>query len=269
MRILSQPTLLATVWVAVVAFTSPTVAQEYVLSFSEESGAPGDSVGVTAIMDTTDGDPLSGFQFGVCHDTTILTLDEIVPLDTADFDTTFCARTPQDGGWTCGYLMNVITGAMVEPDLYNLIRGDYTIDEDAEENTTTDIEYCGTLGSPMVSVALISGGSDLTPDQEIGTVSIVGATPFLRGDCNDSGDVLLTDAIVMISALFEGGSTVDCDAACDANADGMFSMTDALFTLEFIFTEGPEPAAPFGLVDGCGVFDGQTPEDCVSHTACE
>jgi polyhydroxybutyrate depolymerase len=76
---------------------------------------------------------------------------------------------------------------------------------------------------------------------------------FVRGDCNDDGDVSgsVSDAVFLLQFNFTGGAAPPCLAACDANGDGavLGEVTDAVYTLRFNFLGGPAPPAPF---PGCG-----------------
>ena len=72
---------------------------------------------------------------------------------------------------------------------------------------------------------------------------------FLRGDCNQDGEVAGTvgDAVSLLNFNFLGRGQPDCLAACDADSDGEVGGTvqDAVYLLNFSFQGGPPPAAPF------------------------
>ncbi|MEM7262871.1 MAG: Ig-like domain-containing protein [Planctomycetota bacterium] len=67
---------------------------------------------------------------------------------------------------------------------------------------------------------------------------------FVRGDCDGNGSLDVTDAIVTLQALFNGGAA-SCWDACDFNDDGQASVVDPIGLLAYIFTGGLEPTAPF------------------------
>ncbi len=67
---------------------------------------------------------------------------------------------------------------------------------------------------------------------------------FLRGDATGDGAVDLTDAIAIVSLLFEGGAEASCHDALDANDDGHVDISDAVFDLLYLFSSGAPPA-PF------------------------
>jgi hypothetical protein len=69
--------------------------------------------------------------------------------------------------------------------------------------------------------------------------------PFLRGECNDDGDVDIADARCLLDWLFVGGGEPPCLAATDANGDGALDLSDAVYLLGHLFLGGPIPVAPF------------------------
>jgi adhesin/invasin len=83
---------------------------------------------------------------------------------------------------------------------------------------------------------------------------------FLRGDATGGGALDLSDAIVMLEALFLGGPPVGCEDAADSNDDGVVDISDPVALLWSLFLGAgrlPPPSAgcafdptPDGL--GCG-----------------
>ncbi len=85
---------------------------------------------------------------------------------------------------------------------------------------------------------------------------LVGAAPhttprsyFRRGDADMSGKVGLTDAIVLLQHLFQGGGSL-CEKASDADDDGRLSLTDAVGIVQWTF-RGAQQLPPPGP-DVCG-----------------
>jgi hypothetical protein len=68
---------------------------------------------------------------------------------------------------------------------------------------------------------------------------------FVRGDVNADGRLSVTDAIVFLNSMREGGASLACADAADADADGDADVTDAVWTLTFLFQGGPTPRPPF------------------------
>jgi hypothetical protein len=64
--------------------------------------------------------------------------------------------------------------------------------------------------------------------------------PF-HGDSNADDRLNLTDAVFTLNFLFVAGPRPRCDSLADANADGEVNLTDAVFVLNFLFLGGPEP----------------------------
>ena len=92
-------------------------------------------------------------------------------------------------------------------------------------------------------------------------------TPFRRGDANADGDVNLTDATVILGALFGGqAAVVTCEKSADSNDNGALEISDGIRLLAHLFQAGPAPAAPFGA---CGIDPTADSLTCASHEACE
>ena len=68
--------------------------------------------------------------------------------------------------------------------------------------------------------------------------------PFVRGDTDLSGAILLNDGILILDHLFQAVA-LDCDDAADVNDDGTINIADAVFSLVYQFAGGPPPPEPF------------------------
>ncbi len=88
------------------------------------------------------------------------------------------------------------------------------------------------------------------------------ATPFRRGDANDSGVLDIADASFIFIFLFLGGPGPGCREAANANADANLDLSDGIYNLTFLFLGGPPPPPPGqtcgappeeGL--GCDIFE--------------
>ena len=77
---------------------------------------------------------------------------------------------------------------------------------------------------------------------------------FTRGDSDQDSRLVITDAVVILNALFLGDSVPDCLDAADANADGGIDIADPIHILSYLFGNGDPPAPPF---PGCGPVLGQ------------
>lgn len=91
----------------------------------------------------------------------------------------------------------------------------------------------------------------------IGMVALVGAlagglepleaqsSPFIRGDVNQDGRVDVSDPVSVLLYLFLAGHDVACVAAADFDDNGAVNVTDAIFGLRFLFSQGDLPPAPY------------------------
>jgi hypothetical protein len=68
---------------------------------------------------------------------------------------------------------------------------------------------------------------------------------FLRGDANTDGTMGIADAIYSLSYLFLDGPAPRCFSAADVNDDGKFNITDPLMSLLSMFSAGPPVPAPY------------------------
>lgn len=71
-----------------------------------------------------------------------------------------------------------------------------------------------------------------------------GEAVFRRGDADDNGGVNVTDALVVLAALFQGTGEPACLDAADTNDDGSFNLTDGIFLLGSLFQGTAQPPAP-------------------------
>ena len=86
---------------------------------------------------------------------------------------------------------------------------------------------------------------------------------FVRGDClGDDGSVTAADMTYLLGFLFQGGSPLSCQDACDANDDGAVDVADVGFMSLFIYQGGSNPAAPF---PGCGGEPTFDPLNCETY----
>ena len=84
-------------------------------------------------------------------------------------------------------------------------------------------------------------------------------SPFVRGDSNGDSDVNISDASFTLRYLFQGGRDPACLLALDANDDSQVDISDAAFTLGYLFLGGPQPPAPYPR---CGTDDADEALGC-------
>jgi hypothetical protein len=92
---------------------------------------------------------------------------------------------------------------------------------------------------------------------------------FQRGDCNDDGQVNITDGINLLGLLFLGSRAPLCEDACDANDSDALDISDPIFILNYLF-QGGAPLPPPRIEDGCGPDNpqGATKLSCSAYTSC-
>jgi YD repeat-containing protein len=69
---------------------------------------------------------------------------------------------------------------------------------------------------------------------------------FLRADSNGDGGVDISDAIFTLGYLFLGSASPGCLDALDANDDGSIDISDVIFTLAYLFLGTGAPPPPPG-----------------------
>ncbi|MBI4582840.1 MAG: lamin tail domain-containing protein [Planctomycetes bacterium] len=68
---------------------------------------------------------------------------------------------------------------------------------------------------------------------------------FLRGDANRDSRADMSDAIKILLFLFIGDEEIPCEKAADADDSGDIEITDAILIMGYIFLGGKPPAPPF------------------------
>lgn len=71
-----------------------------------------------------------------------------------------------------------------------------------------------------------------------------GPSPFVRGDSDGDRRLSITDPIVLLRYLFQGG-TILCADSGDADDNGKLDLTDAVRALDYLFRAGEPPPVPF------------------------
>lgn len=91
------------------------------------------------------------------------------------------------------------------------------------------------------------------------------ASSFRRGDANADSQLDISDAVYTLRFLFSGGGAPACDDAADANDDGAVDLSDAAFTLNHLFSGGPELPAPGRR---CGADPSADGLGCAVYASC-
>ncbi len=67
---------------------------------------------------------------------------------------------------------------------------------------------------------------------------------FIRADCNQDSQVDMSDAISILSYLYNDWDS-PCLTACDVNDDFFVEDADVVYLLNYLFQGGPTPFFPF------------------------
>jgi len=92
------------------------------------------------------------------------------------------------------------------------------------------------------------------------------ARPFLRGDANADGQGDISDAVFTLGWLFSGGDEPACQDAADMNDSGRIDLSDPVFLLGHLF-QGGAPLPPPS--DACGDDPTADAIGCRAYEACD
>ncbi len=114
------------------------------------------------------------------------------------------------------------------------------------EDGTGEIYICAradvdTLGQGTGEVYKIVAADDTEPMTICPTVD----DEFTRGDCNNDGELDISDGVFNLIVLFFSDRPPECAEACNANNDAQNDVSDALFVFNYLFVGGAELEAPF------------------------
>ncbi len=90
-------------------------------------------------------------------------------------------------------------------------------------------------------------------------------TSFRRGDANADSLTDLSDAVFTLLYLFAGGPAPTCTKSADSNDDGRLEISDPIYLLTHLFLGGPAPSAPF---PDCGTDPTQDGLECLQYAPC-
>lgn len=68
-----------------------------------------------------------------------------------------------------------------------------------------------------------------------------GSCCTVAGDADDNGVFNISDAVYIVNRVFKGGPTPPCCDAADANGDGVFNISDGVHIINRVFKGGPPP----------------------------
>lgn len=228
-------------------------------------GAPGEEVRIPILVSNSI--EVEAFQFVVRYDAEII---DVLPFNTQEYDhwagTYYEGGTeigymaivphPEEGMFVVGWVPSLIeTGFELPPgedvavlNAYALIRSD------VPPGTTTLLEPTNGrdgegFGPAGLRNELTHRGEarfvSVEPRLEGGIMKIVVDQVFFRGDSNRDGELDLSDAVYSLDFLFTGGPRPLCMDAADSNDDGKVDISDPIYALSHLFLGGPALPQPF------------------------
>ncbi|MBI4607330.1 MAG: VCBS repeat-containing protein, partial [Planctomycetes bacterium] len=97
-------------------------------------------------------------------------------------------------------------------------------------------------------------------------------TPFHRGDSNGDGGVDISDAVFTLGWLFSGGREPSCLEAANVDNGPAVDISDPIALLNYLFASGPAPREPGPTPEPCGLDpdpDGSALDlGCAEYTRC-
>jgi hypothetical protein len=112
-------------------------------------------------------------------------------------------------------------------------------------DSTVLLEVTTPAGQGQVEVRVVNTQPGRSESIDSVTFTYESAEGFLRGDPDSSGDINLTDAVLVLNYLFAGGASPGCEAAGDSDRSGDIGLTDAIQILNYLFLGSDGFPAPF------------------------
>ena len=211
--------------------------------------------------------PVSAWSFGLCSDPDLVVpiaieTGWIVEALNLGAGPGFLAIDRREGGFTMeAIISDADPTALLGPGMTRLLTVRYGGGPLATPGESYPLEFCESLGDPAVPVSLVVNGREIEPATEPGR-ALASAVRFLRGDSNADAEVNLTDAVFTLEWLFRSGRAPDCVDAADANGSREVDISDPVHTLNFLFNGGPAPPAPFPDCGSTAVAVGCSRSSC-------
>ena len=112
-------------------------------------------------------------------------------------------------------------------------------------DSTVLLEVTTPPGQGQVEMRVVNTRPGRAESVDTVTFTYESAEGYIRGDPDASGDVNLTDAVLLLNFLFAGGAPPSCEAAGDTDRSGDIGMTDAIQILNYLFLGADGLPAPF------------------------
>lgn len=89
---------------------------------------------------------------------------------------------------------------------------------------------------------------------------------FRRGDANGDGKMNISDPVFILMHILSDGSAPACRKTADVNDNGEIELGDPIFALNYLFASGPAPPAPLAE---CGADPTDDGLSCEGYPPCE
>ena len=202
-------------------------AFSYGISFSDEFLTLDEVLMGSALESLNNDDGPDYYQVNILDDDSAITIGCLADLD-APFET-------------------IAAGEDIEVALLQ-----FSVDPATPDETPVAINFSGSFGDPAVPVVISVRGVSKPPARTNGEVFIKGdpIPVFLRGDSNTDGFVDISDVLHIARHLFVSGApSPQCSEAADVNDSDDITITDAIALLSYLFEDADEPPAPFPECD--------------------
>ncbi|HVR74170.1 MAG TPA: S8 family serine peptidase [Planctomycetota bacterium] len=136
-------------------------------------------------------------------------------------------------------------GSREESTVLRIASGDDTLLEETLAGSRSSFEWTAPAPGEYTLCAYAEDAAGLRGLEECCAVDIGIDRPFRRGDCGGDGGFDISDPIRHLGSLFGGLGYPTCAAACDSNDDERLDLSDAVYSLHYLFASGTEPPPPF------------------------
>ncbi|MFL2858677.1 MAG: hypothetical protein ACJ0DK_09790 [Planctomycetota bacterium] len=124
----------------------------------------------------------------------------------------------------------------------------FDVQPDVFESVETTIGFAPSPGTPVVDNVFVIGNQSVQPLTIDTVIEVAVQNIFLRGDAD--GDLYLDLSDVINNLVFMTGACPECpDPTCykalDVNDNGIIDLADGVQLVNYLYTFGPPPAAPF------------------------
>lgn len=124
----------------------------------------------------------------------------------------------------------------------------FDVQPDVFESVETTIGFAPSPGTPVVDNVFVIGNQSVQPLTIDTVIEVAVQNIFLRGDAD--GDLYLDLSDVINNLVFMTGACPECpDPTCykalDVNDNGVIDLADGVQLVNYLYTFGPPPAAPF------------------------